>query len=560
MNINKIFSKTQIYIFIFLTIFITLIFTALQVKLQLDKNHYNFSQKVNNEIKKSLNKDLFAIEGTITSLSNFYQASDTFSSANFTNISNNLLKYYPSIENIIYAQLINKEDINEFYRDIDNMGIINYKIHPLKDEKSYLPIVCISPNSFQYTKYQGYNLFDNKILQKVLENSSKSSKVKYYSQTIINENLNVLNIIKATYYGTITPLNKKELQAQTNGYFIISLNLNKIIKKLKKEFPAYKFTFEKNIKIDSNDTILDIFKSKIKLHNTIDSSIYVYKKQTIKNIFINKILVNNIILLFIILMIITILYVYKENQLTTDIHLKQLEKSEKLASMGEMIGNIAHQWRQPLSVISTASTAMQMYKEYGTLSDEKFNHSCEIINTNAQYLSQTIDDFKNYVKGDKEKKIFYLRDDIDSFLHLVEGTIKTNHIHIILDIQNDIKINGYELLQCFMNIFNNAKDALVEHNIKEKYIFISAHKTNQNVTIKIKDNAKGIPLDIINKIFNPYFTTKHQSQGTGLGLHMTYSLIVDAMDGSIEVANVEYTYNDNKYTGAEFTIILPSVK
>ncbi len=238
---------------------------------------------------------------------------------------------------------------------------------------------------------------------------------------------------------------------------------------------------------------------------------------------------------------------------------KLLFEQSKLASMGEMIGNIAHQWRQPLSVISTASTGMLVQKEYNILTDKLFVETCNTINNNAQYLSKTIDDFKNFIKGDRTKGIFDLNKDIDSFLHLVEGSIKNHNINIILDLEDGIKIDGYknELTQCLMNIFNNAKDALNENTEENKIIFITTLQKDDKVIIKIKDNAGGIPEDIINKIFEPYFTTKHQSQGTGLGLHMTYNLIVDGMGGTIEANNAKYEYDDNEYSGAEFIIFLP---
>ncbi|WP_108063321.1 ABC transporter substrate-binding protein [Poseidonibacter lekithochrous] len=238
---------------------------------------------------------------------------------------------------------------------------------------------------------------------------------------------------------------------------------------------------------------------------------------------------------------------------------EKLFQSEKLASMGEMIGNIAHQWRQPLSVISTGVTGMKLQKEYGALSDDMFNSTCDAIGNNAQYLSKTIDDFRDFIKGEKNKKIFTLTNDINSFLLLVDGTIKSNDISIVLELDDDIKINGYanELIQCFINIFNNAKDSLNEKNVDDKLIFISSYLENDKAVIKIKDNAGGIPENVLPRIFEPYFTTKQQSQGTGLGLYMTYNLIVDGMNGTIESNNVGYKYEKTEYTGAQFTITLP---
>ncbi len=235
---------------------------------------------------------------------------------------------------------------------------------------------------------------------------------------------------------------------------------------------------------------------------------------------------------------------------------RKLFKSEKLAAMGEMIGNIAHQWRQPLSAISTGASGMQIQKEYGMLTDEKFNETCEAINRNVQYLSKTIDDFRDFIKGERIKKKFNLKDNIDSFLSLVDGSIKSNDIEIILDLDDNININGYqnELTQCFINIFNNSKDALKETNPNDKLIFITTKIENEIVTIEIKDNAGGIQDDILPKIFEPYFTTKYKSQGTGLGLHMTYNLIVQGMNGNIEAKNTSYIYNDTEYKGAKFII------
>ena len=238
---------------------------------------------------------------------------------------------------------------------------------------------------------------------------------------------------------------------------------------------------------------------------------------------------------------------------------EQLIQAEKMASMGEMIGNIAHQWRQPLSVISTGASGIQIKKEYNILTDEFLNETCGKITQNAQYLSRTIDDFSNFIRKDRVKTLFKLEDTVKSSLNLIKGYIVEYDIDVILDLKKDIRIDGYEseLSQCFINIFNNAKDALVSKRIEKKLIFISSTTKNNNVIIKIKDNAGGIQNDILPKIFEPYFTTKHQSQGTGLGLHMTYNLIVDGICGTIEASNLKYGYKEENLKGALFTIIIP---
>ena len=275
------------------------------------------------------------------------------------------------------------------------------------------------------------------------------------------------------------------------------------------------------------------------------------------------ILVSLILIIIIIILSLTLSYIiekrfenYKFKAIQKD---KMIAEQSKMAAMGEMIGNIAHQWRQPLSIISAGATGLKVQKEYGVLKDEEFNKTCNAINDNAQYLSKTIDDFKNFIKGDRIKEVFNLEENINSFIHLIEGALKTHNIELILNLKKDIKINGYsnELMQCFINIFNNAKDALKENRKQDRLIFITTYFKNNTAVIKILDNGNGIPENIVDKIFEPYFTTKHQSQGTGLGLNMTYKFIVEGMNGTIVANNKSFEYKHKKYKGAEIVITLP---
>ncbi|WP_415498576.1 transporter substrate-binding domain-containing protein, partial [Arcobacter aquimarinus] len=237
---------------------------------------------------------------------------------------------------------------------------------------------------------------------------------------------------------------------------------------------------------------------------------------------------------------------------------EKLFKTDKLASMGEMISNIAHQWRQPLSVISTLATGVKLQKEFDTLSDKELILNMDLINKNAQYLSETINDFKNFIKGDRNLQNYNLSSTITNFIHLIESSIKNSNIRMILDLDDDIFIDGYpnELIQCFINIFNNSKDAYEETNQENPLFFIKTQKQNNQVIIKIKDNAQGIPQNIISKIYEPYFTTKHKSQGTGLGLHMTYKLITDGINGKIDAKNVSFEFENQTEIGVEFKIVI----
>ena len=246
----------------------------------------------------------------------------------------------------------------------------------------------------------------------------------------------------------------------------------------------------------------------------------------------------------------------------TDLKNKEqlLIKQSKMAALGEMIGNIAHQWRQPLNTISVAASGMKMQKEFGTLTDDSFVESIDGIVRSSQFLSKTIDDFRDFLKEDKQKIKFTLNQSIQKDLVFLEGALKSADINIIEKHEEEIELYGYqnELTQAILNIINNAKDALQGKEFKEdKYIFIDTYKKNNKAIIKIKDNGGGIPEDLIDKIFEPYFTTKHKSQGTGLGLYMTHKIIDTSMGGTISAKNSSFIYNDKKYTGAQFTIELP---
>ncbi len=238
---------------------------------------------------------------------------------------------------------------------------------------------------------------------------------------------------------------------------------------------------------------------------------------------------------------------------------KILSETTKMAAMGEMIGNIAHQWRQPLSIITTGATGLQLKQEYDVLTKECINDTCEMIEKNAQFLSKTIDDFRNFIKGDRVKETFILEDKLKSFRSLINPSVKANYISFSINIDKNIKICGYpnELIQCLMNIYNNAKDVLININENDRYILVDAVIENEMVNIKIKDSGGGIKEEIIDKIFEPYFTTKHQSQGTGLGLHITYAFIVNGMNGTISVTNDTFIFNDKEYKGACFTLKIP---
>lgn len=235
---------------------------------------------------------------------------------------------------------------------------------------------------------------------------------------------------------------------------------------------------------------------------------------------------------------------------------KLLLEQLKMSTMGEMLENIAHQWRQPLSTISTASTGAKLQKEMDCLSDEQLDKTLTVINDTAQYLSTTIDDFRSFFNPkDNKVKEFNISSTISKTLQLINAQFIAKDIEVIQNIE-DYKIESIEngMIQVLMNILNNARDILLKKENQKKLIFINTYQDDNISYIKILDNAGGIDESIINRIFEPYFTTKHQFQGTGLGLYMSEEIVHKHLNGNLSVCNEVYTYEGIEYTGASFTI------
>jgi ABC-type nitrate/sulfonate/bicarbonate transport system substrate-binding protein/signal transduction histidine kinase len=292
-----------------------------------------------------------------------------------------------------------------------------------------------------------------------------------------------------------------------------------------------------------------------------------YQKE-IDYAFIYKILTASIILTFIIFIFYRQYLLKKLNaQLNEKIELEIQKNEEKnkiliqqsrMASMGEMLENIAHQWRQPLSTISVAASGMEIKKEFSTLSDEEFYEAINHIKKSTLYLSNTIDDFRSFFSKNKTPSQLSTNHAIEKVLELMGNTFMQHRINLIKNVE-DIKILSLEneLIQVLMNILVNAKDALKQTLGDEKYIIIDVYKKENNLIIDIKDSAGGIDEEIIDKIFEPYFTTKHKFNGTGIGLYMSKLLVEKHLRGTIKAVNTEFSFMDKIHKGALFEIVLP---
>ena len=248
-----------------------------------------------------------------------------------------------------------------------------------------------------------------------------------------------------------------------------------------------------------------------------------------------------------------------KQEITKEVYLKEeLENKEKLmiaqsrhATIGEMISMIAHQWRQPLSIISMVTSNTLMDIEFQTVKNDILKEQSESILKQVDYLSQTIDDFRDFFKPNKAKILTDPKKVLDETLSIMGKTLEKNCIKIKVKIQHTSKVEIYsrELLQVLINLVKNSKEALENNDEKNREIKISTSEEKNKIRIEISDNAGGIEESLLDKIFEPYISTKDEKTGTGLGLYMSKTIIEKHFDGIFGV------YNDKK--GACFYIDLP---
>ncbi len=228
-----------------------------------------------------------------------------------------------------------------------------------------------------------------------------------------------------------------------------------------------------------------------------------------------------------------------------------LVQKSKFIALGEMISNIAHQWRQPLSELSSILMFVKFKYSINALDSETMEKKFQEADIVLEYMSHTIDDFRNFFMPKKEKEEFYLYKAIDSVMTIVSSGLESYNIKIDINIDEKIVLKTYlnEYQQVVLNILKNAKDVLVEKEIKNPCIKITAFEELDYVILHIEDNGGGITVEPKSKIFEPYFTTKSQSDGTGIGLYMSKIIIDKNMKGKLRVRNTNL--------GAKFVIVIP---
>lgn len=544
-------------------------------------NNYFFNTKVN-----YLKKDFFSIKEDIAiKIDRIYtlcENNKVLNKAYFK--SKDVYKKLDSNKYInLYSDILLLEHNMEFNFDTLYLEILNLKKNINRDEEIFLESMETVLNY-----YSGFNYLkdDVRALEvgeklKVFKNRFNSS-----SKVIINEIkfvlvslliLLILAIAVFVFYANMVvkkqvELNRFRQAVENSDNIIIITDVDQNIKYVNEGFIKstgydYKEVIGKKPSIfksgaqdekfydELNDTIYSGKKWVGEFINNTKDGKLLYEKASITPIFDEE---GNIVEFLSIKLDVT-------NEVTTQKKLKQREhllaQQSKMVAMGEILDSIAHQWRQPLSTITTAASGMKLNKEFGTLSDEEFEKYTDTIVESSLYLSKTIDGFKAFFASNNKHTLFDIDTTVEKAKELVKYKLATSNIEVVSEIE-DVKVEGIEteLIQAMVNIFNNSQDALASMDLEKRYIFVDIYKKEDELAISIKDNANGIDEAIIDKVMEPYFTTKHEAQGTGIGLYMSYEIIVKHFEGSFLLQNSEYYYKNKKYKGVEIIMTIPFKK
>ncbi|MDR3580478.1 MAG: response regulator [Oryzomonas sp.] len=227
---------------------------------------------------------------------------------------------------------------------------------------------------------------------------------------------------------------------------------------------------------------------------------------------------------------------------------QMLLQQSRLAAMGEMIGNIAHQWRQPINTLGLTVQQLLLFYDMGEFNRELLEKNVSISKDLIKHMSTTIDDFRNFFRSDKEKVEFKVTEAIASTMSIVDDSFKSQHIAVEVVAKAEPTVFGYhnEYGQVLLVILNNARDAFTERNTESPRVTITIGAKGNKAVVTVADNAGGIPEEVMDKIFDPYFTTKGPQQGTGVGLFMSKIIIEKNMGGRLSARNTA--------DGAEFRV------
>lgn len=420
--------------------------------------------------------------------------------------------------------------------------------------------------------------------KKLSEEELKEEILKYI-ETIRYENHGYIWIHDTDYYLRAHPFREKSIDTldielkDAMGTFIIKKFVNETLKKPDGIFIDYYWQKPKDVHFSKK---VGFFRLYEKYNWVIGTGLYIddIEKSILENKKLLEERINKYVRLVVIISILIILLIgvvsfiiskkinsvfanYKDKVQKKELLLQDLNKNleikihraikeakkkdramlhqSRLARMGTMLSMIAHQWRQPLSEVSGILMEMETANKFKKLDDNLVKESIDESNRLIQFMSHTIDDFRNFFKPDKKKIEFYIDDACNEAISLAGASIQSYHINLTKKVKCNCVIIGYEreFAQVMLNLISNAKDILNHREIENPRIDVIVDYIDNNAIITVEDNAGGIEEEYLDLIFEPYFTTKESSQGTGLGLYMSKMIIEKNMNGELSVENTE---------------------
>lgn len=560
MNILKKFKNNTLFILFFSIVFLLGIAISIYIYIKLDnqieektntKFQNLFERKVH-IIKDELDKNLNILQ----SLKSFSHATNDINRVNFKEFVEQFLnsEEYKGLYAISWVPKIKNEQRKDYEEKISKELGHDFKIKQ-RDEKNnlidaktkdeYFSVDYIEPYELN-KKAQGFDISSNEIRLKALNEAKLKNEIAITAKIIlVQETQNEYGFLG------VLPIfdSKNELLGYFSAVFRISNVLNSALahdKKANKDIDIWVMDITDKNDGDFLYTNSDILKSNITNVSTIidigSRKWLICAKATKTFLTDNDNNLPKLILFFnvliILLVLIILFYIYKEKKQYKSI----LEVNSKLITMGEMINNIAHQWLQPLSLIKIVNTTNEFKLKSINYEDEELLKNIDNINQNVEHLTETLNDFRTFLKPDKKPELFKVSSTINKSIKLLDYVIKINSLNINVIKNNDFELNGFasQFTHIFINLINNSKDAFLEKKIENRNIEIIILEDE----IIYRDNAGGIDEHILHKIFNSNVTSKEH--GTGIGMYMSQK-IAENNNCEILIQNIK--------NGAEFRIL-----
>jgi len=475
------------------------------------------------------------------------------------------------IKELIKSTTTKKDDIHYFIFKTDGMLLLNTKEYEDKS-KNFMDFEDLNGKKYvqEILQEDGFSsyLWFQKGSSKVVKKVTYSKKLKNLDIVIgagafvnapHNISQNMLDKIKKYNFRKDEFLFVYNIKSLNNPLKNSTLVLEKNIQTKKEELNEVEKIL---IKSDYKADIFHTYNNQLlyatylpNLRTFIAAGIYldtinkIVKKETLIS---HKNLTKKIIFLSISIIIITLIFfvfsyiiskkienMFKNYRLKVARSQQLLIQKSKMASMGEMIGNIAHQWRQPLSQLSGLFFDIESAYDFKELDKKYLTNSIDEANDLVEYMSKTIEDFREFFNPNAKKEIFNLYAMLNHVLNIIHSTLKYNQIKLTLDVDNSLHVEGLsnEFSQVILNLISNSKEIAVQRNIANPEIKIFTELHDNIISLHVEDNCGGIDEKIIDKIFEPYFTTKF-NYGTGIGLYMSKIIIENKMHGHIDANNI----------------------